>query len=60
MINGIDNLEVGSILVRAYNLVTRTGLLCALLVHERIDCGSHDDQPYRQGSCRFLKPGNGS
>jgi len=38
-INGIDNHEVGFILARAYNVITRTGLHCAPLVHERIDGG---------------------
>jgi selenocysteine lyase/cysteine desulfurase len=35
----IDNHEVGFILARAYNIITRTGLHCAPLVHERIDGG---------------------
>lgn len=39
-INGIDNAEVGFILARAYNVITRTGLHCAPLVHQRIDGGS--------------------
>jgi cysteine desulfurase family protein len=38
-IAGIDNHEVGFILARAYNVVTRTGLHCAPLVHGRIDGG---------------------
>ena len=38
-INGMDNDEVGYILVKAYNIITRTGLQCAPLVHERIDAG---------------------
>jgi len=38
-IAGIDNHEAGFILARAYNVITRTGLHCAPLVHERIDCG---------------------
>ena len=38
-INGIDNHEAGFILARAYNVITRTGLHCAPLVHERIDGG---------------------
>jgi len=38
-IAGIDNHEGGFILVRAYNVITRTGLHCAPLVHERIDGG---------------------
>jgi selenocysteine lyase/cysteine desulfurase len=39
-INGIDNDEAGFILSRAYQVITRTGLHCALLVHERIDGGT--------------------
>lgn len=35
----LDNHEVGFILARAYNIITRTGLHCAPLVHERIDGG---------------------
>ena len=35
----IDNHEAGFILARAYNIITRTGLHCAPLVHERIDGG---------------------
>ncbi|WP_321507664.1 aminotransferase class V-fold PLP-dependent enzyme [uncultured Methanoregula sp.] len=38
-IAGIENHEVGFILARAYNVITRTGLHCAPLVHERIDEG---------------------
>jgi len=38
-IAGIDNHEAGFILARAYNVITRTGLHCAPLVHERIDDG---------------------
>jgi selenocysteine lyase/cysteine desulfurase len=38
-ITGIDNNEAGFILARAYNVITRTGLHCAPLVHERIDSG---------------------
>ena len=38
-ITGIDNHEAGFILARAYNVITRTGLQCAPLVHERIDGG---------------------
>jgi cysteine desulfurase family protein len=38
-IKGIDNHEAGYILARAYNVITRTGLHCAPLVHERIDGG---------------------
>jgi cysteine desulfurase family protein len=38
-IAGIDNHEVGFILARAYNIITRTGLHCAPLVHDRIDGG---------------------
>ncbi|MCX6689129.1 MAG: aminotransferase class V-fold PLP-dependent enzyme [Methanoregula sp.] len=39
-ITGIDNHEAGFILARAYNVITRTGLHCAPLVHERIDGGN--------------------
>jgi len=38
-IEGIDNHEAGFILARAYSVITRTGLHCAPLVHERIDGG---------------------
>jgi cysteine desulfurase/selenocysteine lyase len=38
-ITGIDNHEAGFILARAYNVIMRTGLHCAPLVHERIDGG---------------------
>lgn len=38
-IAGMDNHEAGFILARAYNVITRTGLHCAPLVHERIDGG---------------------
>jgi cysteine desulfurase/selenocysteine lyase len=38
-IRGLDNDEAGFILARAYNIITRTGLHCAPLVHERIDGG---------------------
>jgi selenocysteine lyase/cysteine desulfurase len=38
-IAGIDNHEAGFILSRAYNVITRTGLHCAPLVHEHIDGG---------------------
>jgi cysteine desulfurase family protein len=38
-IAGIDNHDVGFILARAYNVITRTGLHCAPLVHEHIDGG---------------------
>lgn len=38
-IAGIDNQEVGFILARAYNIIMRTGLHCAPLVHNRIDGG---------------------
>lgn len=38
-IAGIDNHEVGFILARAYNIIMRTGLHCAPLIHERIDGG---------------------
>ncbi|MDO9036178.1 MAG: aminotransferase class V-fold PLP-dependent enzyme [Methanoregula sp.] len=39
-IAGIDNQEVGFILARAYNIIMRTGLHCAPLVHRRIDGGN--------------------
>ena len=39
-IGGIDNQEAGYILARAYNVITRTGLHCAPLVHDRIDGGN--------------------
>ena len=39
-IAGIDNHEAGFILARAYNVITRTGLHCAPLLHERIDGGN--------------------
>jgi len=35
----IDNHEAGFILARAYSIITRTGLHCSPLVHERIDGG---------------------
>jgi selenocysteine lyase/cysteine desulfurase len=38
-ITGVDNDEAGFILARAYNVITRTGLHCSPLVHERIDGG---------------------
>jgi len=38
-IAGIDNHEAGFILARAYNIITRTGLHCAPLVHKCIDGG---------------------
>jgi len=38
-IAGIDNHEAGFILARAYQIITRTGLHCAPLVHDRIDGG---------------------
>ncbi len=38
-IAGIDNHEAGFILARAYNVIMRTGLHCAPLVHECIDGG---------------------
>jgi selenocysteine lyase/cysteine desulfurase len=39
-IAGIDNHEAGFVLARAYNIIMRTGLHCAPLVHERIDRGN--------------------
>jgi len=38
-IRDLDNDEAGYILAKAYNIVTRTGLHCAPLVHDRIDAG---------------------
>lgn len=38
-IEGIENEDVGFILMKAYNIVVRTGLHCAPLVHERVDGG---------------------
>jgi cysteine desulfurase family protein len=38
-ISHLDNDEAGYILARAYHIITRTGLHCAPLVHERIDGG---------------------
>jgi cysteine desulfurase family protein len=38
-IGGLDNDEAGFILAKAYNIITRTGLHCAPLVHDRIDGG---------------------
>ncbi len=38
-IAGLGNEEAGFILANAYNIVTRTGLHCAPLVHKRIDGG---------------------
>jgi cysteine desulfurase family protein len=38
-ISGLDNHEAGFILARAYHVITRTGLHCAPLVHERITGG---------------------
>jgi cysteine desulfurase / selenocysteine lyase len=38
-IGGLDNEEAGFILAKAYNIITRTGLHCAPLVHDRIDGG---------------------
>lgn len=38
-IQNLDNDEAGYILAKAYNIITRTGLHCAPLVHERIDGG---------------------
>lgn len=39
-INNLDNHEAGFILAKAYTIITRTGLHCAPLVHERIDGGT--------------------
>lgn len=38
-IEHLDNDEAGYILAKAYNIITRTGLHCAPLVHDRIDGG---------------------
>jgi selenocysteine lyase/cysteine desulfurase len=38
-IRDLNNDEAGYILVKAYNIITRTGLHCAPLVHDRIDDG---------------------
>jgi cysteine desulfurase family protein len=38
-IQNLDNDEAGYILAKAYNIITRTGLHCAPLVHNRIDGG---------------------
>jgi len=38
-IRNLDNDEAGYILAKAYNIITRTGLHCAPLVHDRIDGG---------------------
>ncbi|MDO9324978.1 MAG: aminotransferase class V-fold PLP-dependent enzyme [Methanoregula sp.] len=38
-INGLGNDEAGYILAKAYNIITRTGLHCAPLVHNHIDEG---------------------
>ena len=48
-IGGMDNEDIGVILTRAYNIVARTGLHCAPLVHERYDGG--------RGSVRFSLSG---
>jgi len=38
-IRNLDNDDAGYILAKAYNIITRTGLHCAPLVHDRIDDG---------------------
>ena len=38
-IRNLENDEVGYILAKAYNIITRTGLQCAPLVHDQIDGG---------------------
>ncbi len=38
-IRNLDNDEAGYILAKAYNIICRTGLHCAPLVHDRIDGG---------------------
>jgi cysteine desulfurase family protein len=39
-ISNLDNSEVGSVLSNSYNIIVRTGLHCAPLVHKKIDGGS--------------------
>lgn len=39
-IHGIDNEDAGFILMKAYNIVVRTGLHCAPLIHERMNGGT--------------------
>jgi cysteine desulfurase family protein len=39
-IRNMDNDEAGYILAKAYGIITRTGLHCAPLIHERIDGGT--------------------
>ncbi len=39
-LRNLDNQEAGFILARGYNIITRTGLHCAPLVHEQIDGGA--------------------
>jgi len=39
-IRGLQNDDVGFMLARGYNIVTRTGLHCAPLVHKAIDRGA--------------------
>jgi len=38
-IKNFDNFEVGSLLSNSYNIIVRTGLHCAPLVHKKIDGG---------------------
>lgn len=38
-IRNLDNDEAGYILAKAYSIITRTGLHCAPLIHDRIDGG---------------------
>ncbi|HVP94953.1 MAG TPA: aminotransferase class V-fold PLP-dependent enzyme [Methanoregulaceae archaeon] len=39
-IRNLDNEDAGLILARAYNIITRTGLHCAPLIHERLNEGT--------------------
>jgi cysteine desulfurase / selenocysteine lyase len=39
-IRNLDNDDAGLILARAYNVITRTGLHCAPLIHERLNRGT--------------------
>ena len=39
-IRGLENDAVGFVLARGYNIIVRTGLHCAPLVHDRIDGGA--------------------
>jgi len=39
-IRNLDNDDAGLILARAYDVITRTGLHCAPLIHERLNRGA--------------------